>query len=86
MSRLKFKSGLTLSVFTGKNRNCFPKDDVGPYERVEIRGKHPLLVEQGLCQFFEGSWLPASVPANLLKKIVESEGGISEGELPELKL
>jgi hypothetical protein len=86
--------GFEMSVQASSGHYCSPRDDVGPYGTVEVgfpTAKDPQLEkfaedpdaeickDSGTVQTVYG-W----VPAETIRQIIESHGGISDGELPEL--
>ena len=81
-------SGLSMSVQASETHYCTPRDDNGPYYSVEIGfPSMPLpelnewadgpIKEDGRCDVY------GYVPVPELLKVIEANGGIVEGKLPQ---
>lgn len=74
------KSGLAMSVQASRHHYCSPRNDVGPWDKVEIGYPNRVLPElkgygDGLT---EDSTIYGWVPIELVEKIIEDNGGIGE--------
>jgi len=77
--------GLEMSVQASHGAYCSPRDDVGPYESVEVGfPSYPVM------ELFEYAEDPSDlentvygwVPMELVRKIIYVRGGMVDGELP----
>jgi len=77
--------GFTMSVQASRTSYCFPRDDIGPYEEVEIG--FPSAKEDLLMLWVEDHSKPtdtvyAYVPRTVVTTVIAKHGGIVSGELP----
>ena len=92
--RVVCADGFTVSVQASNFNYCSPRDDNGPWSSVECgfpSSKDPVLEkwaedpraevceESGLVQTVYG-WVPSQV----ILRVIESHGGMVEGELPDM--
>ena len=76
------KSGLKMSVQASKTHYCNPRSNIGPWDRVEIGYPSKCIPE--LEQYAEDWNTPTNtvygyVPIELVEKIIEDNGGFSDG-------
>ena len=85
--RLHFNNGGSVSVQASDTHYCEPRDNKGPYSKVEVgyptKGTK---LPQILMSFQEtpDEMVFPYVPANVVEVMVEMNGGIKSGELPPL--
>lgn len=74
--RIHCKSGLTLSVQASEWRYCAPRDDTGPWHRVEVG--YPSRTLRTLSRWRDGRDSPvyAYVPVERVNAIIARNGGI----------
>ena len=84
------KDGLQLSVQGSSFHYCSPRDDEGPYTRVEVgfiemNGEQFAPPEQWR-EYADGDEFPTSVygyvPVDLVHALIAEHGGMVSGELP----
>jgi len=78
--RLKLGNGHTISVQASRTHHCEPRNDYGPYSEVEIsfNGKAPRYLTP-----YQNDTVHSYVPVQLITRLIEENGGIVEGELPD---
>ena len=74
--RIVCKSGLAMSVQASRFHYCSPRDDEGPWDKVEIGYPNKWLTE--LEEYGDGENIFGFVPIELVEKIIEDNGGIGE--------
>lgn len=73
------KSGLAMSVQASRHHYCSPRNDRGPWDKVEIGFPSMLLPE--LKEYGDGtedSTVYGFVPIELVEKIIEDNGGMGD--------
>jgi hypothetical protein len=83
--RVVCADGLEMSVQANHGAYCSPRDDVGPYEAVEVG--FPSYPVMELMDYAEDPTEPEDtvygwVPLELVRKIIYVRGGMVSGELP----
>ena len=81
------KDGFSMSVQASSRHYCTPKNDVGPYNTVEVG--MPSAKEALLMPYAEDASSPTStvygwVPSNIIWDVITRRGGYVSGELPPL--
>ena len=84
---VKCADGFTMSVQASKGNYCSPKNDVGPYESVEVG--FPSSYDYYLQEYAEKPEAPTEsvygwVPADTIQLCIDAHGGMVGGELPPL--
>jgi hypothetical protein len=79
--------GFSMSVQANKNGYCEPRNDAGPYTRVEVG--YPSSYDYFLHRYAENPDKPTDtvygyVPADTIVLCIDAHGGMVEGELPPL--
>ena len=79
--------GFNMSVQANKNGYCEPRNDTGPYTRVEVG--YPSSYDYFLQKYAENPDAPTDtvygyVPADTIILCIDAHGGMVEGELPPL--
>lgn len=75
--RLNCKDGLSLSVQAAHGSYCMPRDDIGPWDTVEVGYPSEALPE--LMPWVEPHDKPTKygyVPIEIVEKIIEAHGGL----------
>mgnify|MGYP001552072057 FL=1 len=84
--RVILNSGASLSIQASSSHYCLPREDEGPYTHYEM-GFPENLEESDLAMLEEFEEAPGEgvcpyVPKDVLKKIINRNGGIKKGQLP----
>lgn len=79
--------GFSMSVQASQRSYCEPRDDTGPYTRVEVG--FPSSYDYYLHRYAENPDTPTDtvygyVPADTVVMCIDAHGGMVEGELPPL--
>ena len=79
--------GFSMSVQASKGSYCRPKNNVGPYESVEVG--YPTSYDYYLHKYAEDPDNPTGtvygwVPADTVMMCIDAHGGMISGELPPL--
>jgi hypothetical protein len=79
--------GFHMSVQASKTHYCSPRDNVGPYDSVEVG--YPSLYDLHLIKYAEDPDDPTAtvygwVPDYVVRMVIEAHGGMISGELPIL--
>jgi hypothetical protein len=96
--RIEFNNGGKVSIQASSTHYSEPRNDEGPYNRVEIgyptrntRIPKSMLrfIEQGLNHREDGELDPYDnvypyVPASIVRKLIQMNGGVKSGEVPPL--
>jgi hypothetical protein len=96
--RVEFNNGGKVSIQASSTHYSEPRNDEGPYNRVEIgyptrntRIPKSMLrfIEQGLNHREDGELDPYDnvypyVPASIVRKLIQMNGGVKSGEVPPL--
>ena len=77
--------GFSMSVQASRYNYCNPRDNVGPWESVEVG--YPSAYEHVLQPYAEDPGRPTEtvygwVPNILVRSVVEAHGGLVSGEIP----
>ena len=81
-------SGLTLSVQASVTHYCEPRNDAGPYTKVEIG--FPSKKVEALMPYIDGDRFGPTenvygyVPVQVVLDVIEANGGQVDGELPPI--
>ena len=83
--RVFFRNGGSISMQASHEHDCVPKDAAGPYESIELG--YPLggaKLPEDLNDFVteEDSQIYGFVPAIVVVKLIELNGGVKSGEVP----
>lgn len=73
------KDGFSMSVQGSRNHYCNPRNDLGPYERVEIgfpSAIEPLITEYAECSENLTGTVYGWVPVSVVLAVIEKHGGI----------
>ena len=88
--RIVCRDGFSMSVQASKDTYCEPRQDVGPYTKVECGYPSSAPISQRLKEFAEllftddyTDTVYPYVPVDIVLYELELHGGIVEGRLPE---
>ena len=81
------KSGFSMSVQASETNYCEPRDNIGPYDSVEVG--FPSTHESMLMPWCEDPENPTEtvygyVPSKIIWDVILKQGGYESGELPPL--
>ena len=81
------KDGFSMSVQASRTNYCSPRDDIGPYEQVEVG--FPSQKESLLMPWCEDPGNPCEtvygyVPSLVIWEVINKHGGHSSGEIPPM--
>ena len=79
--------GTTLSVQAGEYLYCSPRQNRGPYSKVEV-GYPSVAPPETWAQYFDGDWSPEAacgsvygyIPVELVREFILAHGGEKEAE------
>ena len=74
--------GSVFSIQASEDHACSPRNNVGPYSKVEV--STIVDVPDEWCQYSDG-YIYMGVPVKMVKKLIDSHGGIFRGTLPPFK-
>lgn len=79
-------NGFSMSVQANSRAYCYPREKVGPYEKVEVG--FPNKVEPLLLKYAENPDEPTRtvygyVPKSVVTAVIAKHGGMISGDLPE---
>ena len=79
--------GFHMSVQASETHYCEPRDNIGPYDSVEIG--YPSMYDINLIKHAEDPDAPTEtvygwVPGYVVRMVIDSHGGMESGELPPL--
>ncbi len=85
--RVVCKDGFNMSVQTGSNHYCSPRNNTGPWGEVEVG--FPSAYEFCLIPYAEEPERPTKtiygyVPNKLVRSVIEAHGGLVSGEIPPM--
>lgn len=84
--RIKCRDGFTMSVQASQNGYCSPRmNNALSYTEVEVG--YPSMIEKLLLPYVEDAAKPLNsvygwVPVEVVAKVIQSHGGMIDGELP----
>jgi hypothetical protein len=84
--RITCKNGVSLSVQGSRAHYCSPRDDIGPYDCVEVG--FPSVCPPASWEEFCEDWSDPTetvygyVPIELVEEFIEQNGGLLIGRLP----
>jgi hypothetical protein len=88
--RIVCKDGFSISVQARESAYCTPRNDHGPYTKVECGYPSSVPISERLKEFAElfgtdeyTETVYAYVPVEVVQEELELHGGIVEGRLPE---
>ena len=89
---IKCKDGFTMSVQAGDRSYCRPRNNCGPYRRVEVG--FPTLKENLLMPYIDGDpeyenpleAVYGYVPVEVIMSVIDKHGGQIDGELPPIAI
>ncbi len=81
--RLTMANGESLSVQASRTHYCSPREDAGPYSKVEV-GFPSVAPPDSWAEYFDGDWenedrtgsVYGYVPIELVAEFIEANGGI----------
>lgn len=84
--RIVLNNGGTVSIQASEFHYCIPRNDIGPYSHVEVGFPRDCVISNEMLAFAEDSDRPehtvyAYTPVAVVKKFIEDNGGIKEGQL-----
>ncbi len=85
--KIECNDGFEISVQASSLAYCYPRNNVGPYEEVELG--YPSEQEHLIVQYAEDrnnltNTVYPSVPVDVVLTVIKKHGGIHSGELPPL--
>jgi len=85
--KVQCRDGFHMSVQASTTHYCDPRDNVGPYDSVEVG--YPETYDYNLIRYAEDPDDPTEtvygyVPGYVIHMIIDSHGGMKSGELPPL--
>lgn len=85
--RVVCADGFTISMQASHMTNCRPKDDSGPYSKIEMA--YPNRGDSLIQRYAEDPDDPTRtiysyVPADIVRRLIAKHGGVVAGEVPPL--